>query len=114
MGIPAHLMPQTFTRVRPATTVDRYNNTVADYGVAASRVTDIPGWLEQTSGTEPAEAGRDPLQRTWLLITNYTDVLGRDRIEVGALAFDVEGPPQPVYTPAGLHHYEIQLRVTEG
>lgn len=113
MGVPGHLLTQQFTRVRPATAADGYGNSKPDYGAAASRETAM-GWLEQSNRTEPATAGRDPLVQTWLLITNYADILGRDRIEYGSIVFEVDGPPSPVPIPGGIHHYEVNLRVVDG
>lgn len=113
MGVPAHLLTQEFTRVRPAETTDGYNNTKLDYGVAASRETAM-GWLEQSNRTEPQTDGRDPLVQTWLLITNYADIRGRDRIEYAGSMFEVDGPPSPVPIPGGIHHYEVTLRVVDG
>lgn len=113
MGVPAHLLTQQFTRVRPATSTGAYGNSTPDYGPAADRETAY-GWLEQSSRTEPAADGRDPLVQTWLLITNYADIRGRDRIEYAGIVFDVEGPPSPVPIPGGIHHYEANLRVVEG
>lgn len=114
MGIPGHLLTQEFTRVRPASTPDSYGNTKLDWGVAASRETAL-GWLEQSARTEPATPGRDPLVQTWLLITNYADIRGRDRIEYGSIVFEVDGPPSPAPVPGGIiHHYEANLKVVNG
>lgn len=113
MGLPAHLLTTTVTKVRPASTTDSHGNTVLDYGAAATRTTDV-AWVQQDSGTEPLAEGRDPLQRDWLLMTNDLDVRGRDRYEIGALTFEVDGPPASVTTPAGFHHTEAQLKAVDG
>jgi hypothetical protein len=113
MGIPEHLLPHTVTLVRPAETAEGYGNTAYDYGDDATR-TDIAAWLQQDKRAEPISDGRDPLIQVWLLITNHEDVRGRDRIEVGATTYQVEGPPEPVYTPGGLHHVEATLKAVAG
>lgn len=113
MGVPAHLLTQQFTRVRPATSTGSYGNAKPDYGAGANRETAM-GWLEQSNRAEPQSNGRDPLVQTWLLITNYADIRGRDRIEYGSIVFEVDGPPSPVPIPGGIHHYEANLRVVEG
>lgn len=113
MGVPEHLLTQEFTRVRPASSTDSYGNTRLDWGVVASRVTAM-GWLEQTARTEPETPGRDALSQAWLLITNYADIRGRDRIEYAGITFEVDGPPAPVPVPGGIHHYEANLTVVSG
>ncbi len=117
-GVPAGLLPHTVTRVRPATSTDDYGNETYDYVTAASRTT-MRAWMQQDNRTEPASNGRDPLVQGWLMVTNNPDVRGRDRVEWtppsgAALVFEVEGPPAPVYTPAGYHHTESTLRVVSG
>lgn len=113
MGIPDALLPHEVTIVRPADTTDSYGDTVRDYGVAASR-TEIRAWMQQGKRAEPREDGRDPLEQVWLMLTNHEDILGFDRIEWSGPTFEVEGPPEPVYTPAGYHHLESTLRVVTG
>lgn len=113
MGVPAHLLTTAVTKVRPASTTDSSGNAVLDYGASATRTSDL-AWVQQDSGTEPLAEGRDPLERGWLLITNDADVHGRDRYEIGALVFEVDGPPAPYNTPGGFHHTEVRLRSVDG
>lgn len=117
MGLPDSALPHTVARVRPATTTDSYGNTVRSYGGSATR-TNMAGWLQQDHRSEPRAEGRDANVQAWLLITNDSDILALDRIEWtgpnGALVFDVDGQPEPVYTPAGYHHTETTLRVVTG
>lgn len=112
--IPAHLLPQTAARIRPSTSTDGHGNTVRDYTVPPATSASITAWLQQDNRKEPIEDGRDPLEQLWLLMTNETDILGYDRIVFGALTFEVEGPPAPVYTPSGFHHTEATLRAVSG
>lgn len=116
--VPERLLAQQVTVVRPATVVDAYNNTTLDYGAGATR-TPITAWLQQEQRTEQFRDGRDPLDERWLMITNASDILGIDRIEWadhprGAVVFELDGPPEPAYTPSSLHHYEATLRLVQG
>lgn len=112
--LPAHVLPHTVSVVRPATATDDYGNVTRDYGDAATR-TEISAWMQQDRRTEPRDDGRDPLEQRWLLVANHADIQGRDRIEwTDHPTFEVEGPPEPAYTPAGYHHVEATLRVVAG
>lgn len=113
MGIPAHILIHTVTRVRAATSTDAYNNTVLSWGETASTLA-MTAWLQQDDRAEPRSDGRDPLEQRWLLMTNDTDIVGGDRVVFGDLTFEVEGPPEPVYTMNGFHHTEATLRVVTG
>lgn len=118
MGVPDRLLPHQVVVVRPVTGPDTYGNTTHDYGPAATRIT-VEAWLQQDQRTEAHEDGRDPLDQRWLLVTNHTDIDGRDRIEWaghpgGTATFEVDGPPEPTYTPAGFHHLEATLHRVEG
>lgn len=113
MAIPDHMLPHTVTRVRPTTSTDSYGSTTYDYGAAANRK-QLRGWMQQDRRTEPRSDGREPLAQDWLLVTNDGDIAGRDRIEWSGPTMEVEGPPEPVYTPAGYHHTETTLRVVAG
>lgn len=112
--IPPGLLPHTVSRVRPSTSTDTYGNTTYSYTVPPATSTDITAWLQQDDRTEPLADGRAPLEQRWLMLTNESDVLGRDRIIFGSITFEVEGPPEPAYTPAGFHHVEATLRVVFG
>lgn len=111
--IPDRLLPLPVTKVRPAQTTDRYDNTTYDYGGAATR-TAIKAWIDQAAASEETPNGRDQIVGGWLLITNHTDLDALDRIEWAANAYALDGPAWPVQTPAGLHHLEAKLRRVEG
>lgn len=113
MSVPAHLLPHSPVLVRPATSTDDYGNDTLDYGSGATRTT-ISAWLQQDRRSEPLSDGRDPLVQRWLLVTNHEDVRGRDRLEWDGTVWEVEGPPEPAYTPRGRHHTEATLRIVEG
>lgn len=115
MPVPTALLPHQVTVVRPVVSTDAHGSQVYDYGAAATRTT-VAGWLQQDRRAEPRSDGREPLEQRWALVTNHEDVQGRDRIEWAETpaVFEVEGPPEPTYTPAGYHHTEATLRVVEG
>lgn len=115
MNIPENRLVHVIVRVRAVTSTDSHGSTVYDYGIAASRK-NMNAWLEQSSGTEPLSDGRDPLVGSWSMLTNDTDVTGRDRVEWNALVFEVDGTPKPIYTIASteVHHLESTLRIVSG
>lgn len=110
MGVPAHMQPHTGTLQRATVSTDAYNNEVLTYTDLAS----IRSWLQQDTRTEPHTDGRDPLVQTMLLVTNEEDIRGRDRYVQDGITYEVEGPPEKVYTPSGFHHSEATLRVVTG
>lgn len=125
MGVPDHLLVHTVTVVEPAQQTDAYQNTTYDYGAGATRIVLEPGgeqggaWLQQDQRTEQFSDGRDPLDQRWLMVANYAPISGHARIEwadhpAGPVVFHVDGPTEPAYTPAGFHHTELMLRITEG
>lgn len=113
MGVPDALLPHEVTVVRPAVTTDAYGNDVRDYGAEATR-TQMQAWLQQDHRTEPRSDGRNPLEQRWLMVTNDDDIQGYDHVEWSGQTFEVEGPPEPVHTPAGYHHTESTLRAVAG
>jgi hypothetical protein len=115
--VPEHLMIHDLVRVRPAATSDDYG-TNYDYGTAAARA-GFRGWLQQDRRAELFTDARDTLDQSWLLVTNYLDIDGNDRIEwpvgpFGLATFRIDGPPEPAYTPRGYDHVEATLRIVEG
>lgn len=114
MGIPDGLLPHAVTLVRPATVPDAHGNDITDYSDGVAVHTPIAAWVQQDSRTETRPDGREAAIQVWLMLTNHADILRGDRVVHGALTFDVEGPPEPVHTPAGYHHTEATLRVVEG
>lgn len=114
MGIPTSLLPQTVTKIRPSTSTSTYGDTTYSYTVPPASSASITAWLQQDERSEPFSDGRAPLEQRWLMVTNESDVLGHDRIVFGTLTFEVDGPPEPAYTPAGFHHLEATLRLVAG
>ena len=119
-AVPGTLLPHTVTLVRPAVSTDAYGSDEYDYGEAATR-TSIRAWLQQDrrqAVTGVADEGRAPQDQRWLMVTNHPDVRALDRVEwtgpTGAMTFETDGPPEPSYTPRGLHHTEVGLRIITG
>lgn len=116
-GLPAHLLPHTVTKIRPASSTDSHGNDSYDYDNGAR--TSIEGWLQQDTRDEEFPDGRSPETQTWTFLTNHTDIDADDRIEwaehpAGTITFEVHGPAEPTSTPAGFHHMEATLRVVSG
>lgn len=114
MGVPASMLPHSVSRIRPSTTTDDYSNTTLVYAVPPATSAAMAAWLQQDDRTEELSEGRDPRVQRWLMVTNDADVAALDRIVFGTLTFEVDGPPEPVYTPSGYHHTESTLRLVEG
>ena len=112
--IPTALLPQTVQRIRPSTSTDAYGNAARTYAAPPADSKDMAAWLQQDRRLRPLSDGRDPLEQNWLLMTNDDDIQGYDRIVFGSITFEVEGPPESVYTPAGYHHTEATLRKVSG
>ncbi|MFD9949688.1 hypothetical protein ACFWYW_55620 [Nonomuraea sp. NPDC059023] len=110
--IPDRLLPLLLTQVRPAQGTDRYGNPEYDYG-AATR-TAFKAWIDQSSASEETPDGRNEIVGAWKLITNRSGIDANDRIEWDGTVYELDGPPWPVHTPAGIHHYEAKLRRVEG
>lgn len=116
--VPDRFLIHDVVRVRPVASTDPAYGTTWDYGTAAARAT-VSGWLEQTGTSEAFTDARDVIDQRWTLITNYLDVDANDRIEwgghpAGTKVFQVDGPPEPAYTPRGADHLEARLRIVEG
>lgn len=112
------LLPHTAAVEHPGTTTDRYGDTVVDWS-SSTRVP-VAAWLQQNTGAENNDQ-RDAQIGEWLMLCNPVTadgqpltVYGKDRVHWDGLAFEVQGPPGPAYTPAELHHYEIRLKTVEG
>lgn len=119
MGVPAGLLVHSVARIRPSTSTDAHGNDVKTYTVPPATSLSFAAWLQQDDRAEPRTDGREALTQRWLMISNETDVRGGDRIvwATGGLTFEVDGPPEPAYTPASAtaaHHLEATLRVVEG
>lgn len=94
-------------------TTDRYNNRKPDWSTAAR--TAVRGWISQRSAEELL-GHRNGEVSEWVGFFPRTAVIrATDRIERFGQTFEVAGPVNPAHTPhAGLHHFEVPLRIVEG
>jgi hypothetical protein len=120
------LLPHDVVIVAPAVSTDGYNNTVYDYGPAATRTT-VKAWMQQDQRAQVAAQGADPLQQKWLMVTNHSPVPRRSRIEwaghpEGPVVFELDGRADPAYNPLAMaaaatsspHHTELALKIVDG
>lgn len=100
--------------IRAPLAEDRYHHQSPDWQ-NATRAPAVGVWLAQQSATETVN-GRDTT------VTTYTlqgpagmDLRPLDRVEIdGALLYEVEGDPNPAWTPRGEHHIEATLKRVTG
>lgn len=124
--VPGRLLPHEVVIVTPATSTGGYNNTVYDYGPAATR-TPARAWMQQDQRGQVAVQGADPLQQKWLMVTNHSPINRRSRIEwaghpEGLVTFELDGRADPAYNPlamaaaqtSGPHHTELALKIVDG
>ena len=73
------------------------------------------GLLQRTRTTEVADGAR-VLERTgWtLFLPPAAEVGPHDRVRVDGRVFQVDGEPERVQTPRGVHHVEVLLVAVEG
>lgn len=112
--LPPHLVPHTVARIRPSTGTDAHNDQTLTYTVPPAASKDMAAWLQQDNRSGPISDGRVASEQVWLMLTNDTDVVDKDRIVFGSLTFEVDGPPGTVYTPVGTHHLEVTLKIVTG
>lgn len=108
----ARLLNQPVTIVRAASSTDRYGASAPDWTNATR--TETLGWLNDISRSEVVD-GRDALISGWkLYLPAGTDIGGRDRVEIDAVTYEVNGPPTAAQTPKRVHHIECRLLLVEG
>lgn len=108
------------TIVRATMVTDRYGNQVKDWENATRTTT--KGWVSQQGAVgRPASLEniemREAEVSSWMVyLMPNEDVTPYDRIEWEGISFEVEGPPNPAYSPRtrSVHHKEVRVRVVEG
>lgn len=107
--------PHLVIAVQPVVSTDRNGSTVRSYKESdgATRVPNVPAWVQQSSADETHSDGRNAAVSDWVAFTLF-EFSRFDRLEWNGKTFEVEGEPNPLYTPRGLHHHEVGLRVVEG
>jgi hypothetical protein len=105
-------MVRNATIVTPGVTTDRYNNASKNW-TAATR-TPVKAWISQRNRAEVL-GNREAQLSDWIAyLPAGTEIDGGDRIEWESLTFEIDGPPNPAWSPRGPHHVEVQLRLVEG
>lgn len=108
----AGLLVHDVTILTPTDEANRYGGTDKRWDTATEST--VKGWVAQQSRSEVTD-GREAQVSGWVL---YLDpdatVTGRDRVVWEGTTFEVDGPPNPAWSPRGLHHYEVPLRVVAG
>lgn len=106
------LLVHDVTILTPSTDTDRYNDAVKDWGDATE--TGVKGWVSQRTQTEDHDQ-REAQVSGWILYLHPdASITGKDRIVWEGITFEVDGPPNPAWTPRGEHHLEVPLRVVTG
>ena len=108
------LMTQTLTVYRKASvTRDEIGGEV----IATETPVQVAGYIEPLVGgsnQQEAEMSGNTQLGDWIaFVPADTDVTGWDRIEYGGFAFDITGPPAPMWNPrlSAYSHIELALRV---
>jgi hypothetical protein len=106
------LLVHDVTILTPATTTGRYGDTEKDWDNATE--TTVKGWVSQRTGTEDHDQ-REAQVSDWILFLHPDETIsGAARVTWEGMTFKVEGPANPAWSPRGLHHYEVPLRVVTG
>lgn len=111
------LLVHDVTVLTAGSTTDRYGATVKDWGNATER--DVRGWVSQREALEDRTDGREAQIQGWILYLPAGDAItGHNRVRwndpTPAVTFEVDGPPDPAWSPRGEHHIEVRLRVVDG
>lgn len=108
----ATLLVHDVTVLTAATVTDRYGNAAKDWDTATEAT--VKGWVSQRSASEDRDH-REAQVSDWVLFLHPdATVTGHNRIQWEGITFEVDGPANPAWSPRGLHHYEVPLRVVDG
>lgn len=107
----ATLLVRDVTILRAGVTTD-YGTTVPTWTNPQSTTT--KGWLSQQSRDEDNRNRNAEVSYWHLTVAADTDIQAGDRVEIDGSTFEVDGPPNPAWSPAGVHHIEATLRIVEG
>ncbi|MFG2001687.1 head-tail adaptor protein [Spirillospora sp. NPDC048911] len=103
------LGPHTVTVIHPAGR-DRWGDTVA-----GGTETAVSGCFWQPVSSSEQQIAADTVDVVArLFMPAAVDVRATDRIRFEGRTYAVEGRPALHHTPAGPHHYELELRDVEG
>lgn len=105
-------MVRTVTVQTGTTGTDRYNSDEVDWSDPNEVDEDV--WIRQRSSTERVD-DRDVTTTTTVLFTEPDTTITRGkRVVIDGTVYPVDAEPVPAHTPAGLHHYEIQVKKVTG
>lgn len=106
------LLVHDVTVLTATATTTRYGDTGKDWTDPLQ--TTVKGWVSQRTQTEDHDQ-REAQVSDWVLFLHPDESLtGLERVVWEGITFEVEGPANPAWTPRGLHHYEVPLRVVTG
>lgn len=108
----AGLLVHDVTILDPASEANRYGGTEKNWAAATSST--VKGWVSQSSRSEVI-GDREAQVSSWSLFLHPdATITGKARVIWEGITFEVDGPPNPAWTPRGVHHYEVPLRVVDG
>jgi head-tail adaptor len=108
----AGLLVRPVTILQATTTTDRNGATSRSW--TSPTLTDTTGWLAQNTATEDLNH-RDGEISTWVLyLPADTTIAATDRVVLDGQTFEVTGPPNPAWTPRGVHHLEVTVKLMVG
>lgn len=107
-------MTQPVTLIKPATSSNRYGETMPDWSAPPEATVDEAGWMTRT-GTEEMAEGREAITDTWELSLPFPSALDETmRVVHEGATYEVRGSIQVTRTPAAPHHVVAQLRRVNG
>ena len=96
----------------PATTTNRYGDTVADWSSPATIAE--RGWITRETSTEVA-GGREAVTSEWSLTLPATSqVAANHRVRYDGVDYEIVGDIERASTPRGAHHLVVRLRSVRG
>jgi head-tail adaptor len=110
----ARFMVHDLTLLEPATSTNRYGDTVADWSAPPMATYSEKGWLARTGTSEMAdgrEAITDDVELTVLATSALTETM---RVVYRGSTYEVRGSIHRAETPTGTSHLTAQLRKVAG
>jgi len=101
--------PHTVTLVRPAGR-DAWGDVIN-----SESTTSVPGCFWQPVSSSEVQDGADTVTTVARVFMPATASPGPgDRVRFGGREYEINGRPSLYHTPAGPHHWEVDLREVEG
>jgi head-tail adaptor len=106
------LLVHDVTILTAGTTTNRYGDAEKDWSDPTEET--VKGWVSQSTQSEDHEQ-REAQVSDWVLYLHPdVTISGANRVQWEGITFEVEGPTRPAWTPRGVHHLEVPLRVVTG